>query len=112
MRSRLAPGSSTECRPREANFVAEDQAGQASALLLTQLQTGQRHDRIQEHQVDPPYELLLNNNASILGEHVDGKLVVALRELPGCTFRELSLLVPQTQPHVQKSTVPNCFVNT
>lgn len=103
MRSRLAPGSSTEYRPREANFVADYLAGQASALLLTQLQTGQRYDRIQEHQVDPPYELLLNNNASILGEHVDGKLVVALRELPGCTFRELSLLVPQTQPHVQKA---------
>ena len=97
MRSCLAPTSSTEYRPREANFVADYLAGRASALLLDQHQTERRTDTIQEYQVDPPYELLLS-----IGEHIDGKLVVALCELPSCTFQALSL-VPQTEPHVQKA---------
>ena len=87
MRSRLAPASTTEYRPREANVVADYLAGQASALLRMQMQAGQSPGRIQEHQVDPPYELLLSNNASIIGNHVDGKLIVALNELPDCTFQ-------------------------
>ena len=102
MRSRLAPLSAIEYRPREANFVADYLAGKASALLLAQLKSGESPLQIQEHLVDPPYELLLQNNASILGRHVDGKFVIALRELPDCTFEELSHLVPQVEPHVQR----------
>lgn len=103
MRSHLAPHSAVEYRPREANFVADYLAGQASALLLEQLKSGDSPLPIQEHSVDPPYELLLQNNASILGRHVDGKFVIALRKIPDCTFEELSHLVPQVEPHVQRT---------
>ena len=48
MRSRLAPASTTEYRPREANFVADHLAGRASALLRLQVQAGQSPNRIQE----------------------------------------------------------------
>ena len=40
MRSLLAPHSAVEYRPREANFVADYLAGQASALLIAQLKSG------------------------------------------------------------------------
>ena len=58
-RSRLAPLSATEYRPREANFVADYLAGQGSAFLLHRPEASIASEGIIEHEVNPPYELLL-----------------------------------------------------
>ena len=72
-RSRLAPLSATEYRPREANFVADYLAGQGSAFLLHRTEALAASEGIIEHEVNPPYELLLKHNASIFGRHAAGK---------------------------------------
>ena len=88
-RSRIAPNSITEYRPREANTLADYFAGQASAWLLQkgspQVPTGEPV----EVQVDPPYDLLLQANAVLLGPHREGKIVLILREQPGCSITQL-----------------------
>ena len=101
-RSRLAPHSATEYRPREANFVADYLAGQGSAALLQQKGQIGLPSIIREHQVDPPYELLLRHNASIAGKHAAGKFVIALSELPDCTYQEASILIPQLDLPIRK----------
>ena len=101
-RSRLAPHSATEYRPREANFVADYLAGQGSAVLLQQQGQSELPSTICEHQVDPPYELLLQHNASIAGKHAAGKFVLALSELPDCTYQEASILIPQLDLPIRK----------
>ena len=85
-RSRIAPDSITEYRPREANALADYFAGQASAWLL---QTGNTQVPTSVPfpiQVDPPYDLLLQANAVLLGPHRDGKIVLILREKPIAQF--------------------------
>ena len=72
-RSRIAPDSITEYRPREANALADYFAGQASAFLL-----------------DPPYDLLLEANAVILGPHQSGKTVLILQEVLGCDMFQMT----------------------
>ena len=101
-RSRLAPYSATEYRPREANFVADYLAGQGSAALLQRKGQIDLPSIIREHQVDPPYELLLRHNASIAGKHAAGKFVIALSELPDCTYQEASILIPQLDLPIRK----------
>ena len=83
-RSRLAPASATEYRPREANFVADYLAGRGSAFLLSRTEALPATEGITEHEVDPPYELLLQHNASIFGKHAEGKTILVLREIPAC----------------------------
>ena len=88
-RSRIAPDSITEYRPREANALADYFAGQASAWLL---QKGSPQVSTAEPltiQVDPPYDLLLQANAVLLGPHREGKIVLILREKPGCCITQL-----------------------
>ena len=60
-------------------------AGQASAWLL---QKGNLRNPTVEPiavQADPPYDLLLAANGVLLGPHKAGKIVLILREKPGCT---------------------------
>ena len=88
-RSRIAPNSITEYRPREANTLADYFAGQASAWLL---QKGNLQNPTVEPiavQADPPYDLLLAANAVLLGPHKTGKIVLILREKPGCSLTQL-----------------------
>ena len=88
-RSRIAPNSITEYRPREANTLADYFAGQASAWLL---QKGNLRNPTVEPiavQADPPYDLLLAANAVLLGPHKAGKIVLILREKPGCSITQL-----------------------
>jgi len=101
-RSRLAPSSATEYRPREANFVADYLAGQGSAFLLHRTETSTALEGIQEHEVSPPHELLLKHNASIFGRHAAGKTVLVLREVPACSSQALSVVVPQVDDHTQR----------
>ena len=94
-RSRIAPNSITEYRPREANTLADYFAGQASAWLL---QKGNLRNPTVEQiavQADPPYDLLQAANAVLLGPHKAGKIVLILREKPGCFF----FLVSRTRHH-------------
>ena len=92
-RSRLAPSSATEYRPREANFVADYLAGRGSAFLLHNAEAGVDLEGITEHDIDPPYELLLQYNASIFGKHAEGKTILVLRETSSCSSLALSQFV-------------------
>ena len=102
-RSRIAPLSTTEYRPREANFVADYLAGQGSAYLLLMQQ--ERADCPIEPvclDVSPPYELLLQNHAVIAGLHAGGKYFLALLEMPGCTVEEMARILPTVDSRTQK----------
>ena len=101
-RSRLAPSSATEYRPREANFVADYLAGRGSAFLLHNTEAGAAFQGIIEHDIDPPYELLLQHNASIFGKHAAGKTILVLREASACSALALSCVVPQVDEHTQR----------
>jgi len=95
-RSRLAPSSATEYRPREANFIVADYlAGRGSAFLLHRTEALAASEGITEHDVNPPYDLLLQHNASIFGKHAAGKTILVLREVPACSAQALSEVVPQ-----------------
>ena len=89
-RSRIAPDSITEYRPREANSLADYLAGQASAWLLQKGNTQVPTAVPFPIQVDPPYDLLLQANAVLLGPHREGKIVLILREKPGCSITQLA----------------------
>ena len=89
-RSRIAPDSITEYRPREANALADYFAGQASAWLLQRGGTQVSNSVPFPVQVDPPYDLLLQANAVLLGPHRDGKIVLILREKPGCDIAQFA----------------------
>ena len=101
-RSRLAPSSATEYRPREANFVADYLAGRGSAFLLHNTEASAAFQGIIEHDIDPPYELLLQHNASIFGKHAAGKTILVLREASACSALALSRVVPQVDEHTQR----------
>ena len=101
-RSRLAPSSATEYRPREANFVADYLAGRGSAFLLHNTEASAAFQGIMEHDIDPPYELLLQHNASIFGKHAAGKTILVLREASACSALALSQVVPQVDEHTQR----------
>ena len=84
-RSRAAPNAITEYRPRETNVISDYLAGQASAWILD----NPNDPRCSSGEpfsipVDPPYELLLEANAVILGPHVAGKVILMLQESLGC----------------------------
>ena len=102
-RSRIAPLSTTEYRPREVNFVADYLAGQGSAYLLA-LQHSQASlpNAPVYLEVAPPYELLLKNHATIAGPHAEGQFVLALMEMPGCSLEEIANLMPTLDPRVQR----------
>ena len=89
-RSRIAPDSITEYRPREANALADYLAGQASAWLLQKGNTQVPTAVPFPIQVDPPYDLLLQANAVLLGPHREGKIVLILREKPGCSIAQFA----------------------
>ena len=101
-RSRLAPSSATEYRPREANFIADYLAGRGSTFLLHHTEDSAAFQGIIEHDIDPPYELLLQHNASIFGKHAAGKTILVLREAPACSALTLSQVVPQVDEHTQR----------
>ena len=87
-RSRLAPHSVTEYRPREANAIADHLPGEASSYVLALL--GEDDDDLGDNPedfpilCDPPYELLLRENAIIAGPHKGGKVVLILTEIISC----------------------------
>ena len=101
-RSRLAPSSATEYRPREANFVADYLAGRGSAFFLHRPEAAAASHGITEQDVDPPYELLLQHNASIFGKHAAGKTILVLREVPACSAQALSEVMPQVDEQTQR----------
>ena len=102
-RSRIAPGSITEYRPREANALADYFAGQASASLIgadpSDLQLGKPF----EVPTDPPYDLLLATNAVILGPHRSGKTVLVLPEQVGCDMYQMALFASWDEGRYAKS---------
>ena len=102
-RSRIAPLSAAEYRPREANFVADYLAGQGSAYLLL-LQ--QEHTQLPNEpvclDVAPPYELLLKNHAVIAGFHAGGKFVLTLLEMPSCAIDDIARIMPTVDPRAQR----------
>ena len=90
-RSRAAPNAITEYRPRETNIISDYLAGQASAWILD----NPNDPRCSSGEpfsipVDPPYELLLEANAVILGPHVAGKVMLILQESLGCDKLQLA----------------------
>ena len=101
-RSRLAPLSATEHRPREVNFVADYLAGRGSAFLLHRTEAVAASQGITEHDIDPPYDLLLQHNASIFGKHAAGKTILVLREASACSAQALSEVVPQVDEQTQR----------
>ena len=85
LKSRLAPKAQPEYRPREANFLADYLAGEASRSLRgTSSATANQEMQSSRLDVNLPYELLLTNQAIILGKHQNGRVVLALREVPSC----------------------------
>ena len=89
-RSRLAPCSVTEYRPREANALADYFAGQASSFLLNRRRDSEQLESPVDVPSDPPYDLLLEANAVILGPHQSGKTVLILQEMPGCDMLQMA----------------------
>ena len=89
-RSRLAPHSITEYRPREANVIADHLAGEGSSYLMQLLGEGEDDlgDNPEDFPIvcDPPYELLLRENAVIAGPHQGGKVVLILSEQISCDY--------------------------
>ena len=85
LKSRLTPKAQPEYRPREANFLADYLAGGASRSLRdTSMLTADQNMQSSRLDVNLPYELLLTNQALILGKHQNGRVVLALREVPSC----------------------------
>ena len=93
-RSRVAPNAITEYRPRETNVIPDYLAGQASAWILANPNDPRcLHGAPSSIPVDPPYELLLNANAVILGPHMAGKVMLILQESLGCNELQLAGLL-------------------
>ena len=46
--------------------------GEAPPFLLHNTEAGAAFQGIMEHDIDPPYELLLQHNANIFGKHAAG----------------------------------------
>ena len=88
---------------REANFVADYLAGQGSAYLL-QLHSSQAQlpEAPQYLDIAPPYEMLLQKQASIVGPHAGGRFVIALLEVPGCNIDELTRIAQAQDPIVRR----------
>ena len=89
-RSRIAPSAVTEYRPREANALADYFAGQASSFLLDRGADSAQLESPVDVPCDPPYDLLLEANAVILGPHQGGKTVLILQEMPGCDMLQMA----------------------
>ena len=89
-RSRAAPNAITEYRPRETNVISDYLAGQASAWIRDNQHDPRCSGEPFSLPVDPPYELLLEANAVILGPHVAGKVMLILQETLGCNQLQLA----------------------
>ena len=89
-RSRAAPNAITEYRPRETNVISDYLAGQASAWIRNNQHDPRCSGEPFSLPVDPPYDLLLEANAVILGPHIAGKVVLILQETLGCTPSQLA----------------------
>ena len=89
-RSRIAPSAVTEFRPREANALADYFAGQASSFLLDRGVDSAQLESPVDVPSDPPYDLLSEANAVILGPHQGGKTVLILQEMPGCDMLQMA----------------------
>eukprot|EP00434_Breviolum_minutum_P037644 symbB.v1.2.033388.t1/scaffold4123.1/size58836/8 len=89
-RSRVAPNAITEFRPRETNVISDYLAGQASAWIRDNQHDPRCTGEPFSLPVDPPYELLLEANAVILGPHVAGKVMLILQETLGCNQLQLA----------------------
>ena len=89
-RSRAAPNAITEYRPRETNVISDYLAGQASAWILANPHDSRCSGEPFSIPIDPPYELLLEANAVILGPHVTGKVMLILQEMLGSNQLQLA----------------------
>ena len=89
-RSRAAPNAITEYRPRETNVISDYLAGQASAWIRDNPHDPRCSGEPFSIPVHPPYELLLEANAVILGPHVAGKVMLILQESLGCNQLQLA----------------------
>ena len=85
LKCRVAPAAQPEYRPREANFLADFLAGEASGSLKG-VEKAPANQPVQRCRLEVglPYELLLQHQAVILGPHQYGRTVLALREVPSC----------------------------
>ena len=106
-----------EYRPREANFLADYLAGEASGSLKSASRCPtEQLTRTHRLEVALPYELLLAEQAVILGQHQHGRTILALREIPSCDLslveqfavyqgsRQLTLLRQLLGSHVAAAT--------
>ena len=85
LKSRVAPAAQPEYRPREANFLADFLAGEASGSLKGADKAPVNQPvKCCRLEVNMPYELLLRHQAIIIGPHQYGRTVLALREVPSC----------------------------
>ena len=85
LKSRVAPAAQLEYRPREANFLADFLAEEASGSLKGADKAPVNQPvKCCRLEVNMPYELLLRHQAIILGPHQYGRTVLALREVPSC----------------------------
>ncbi len=120
LKSRIAPTTQPEYRPREANFLADFLAGEASGCLKGAAKaTANEAVKCCRLDVNMPYELLSRHQAVILGPHQYGRTVLALREVPCCPLalvekyaasqggRQLTLL-RQLATATQRLTKPLC----
>ena len=89
-RSRAAPNAITEYRPRKTNVISDYLAGQASAWIRNNQHDPRCSGEPFSLPVDPPYDLLLEANAVILGPHIAGKVVLILQETLGCNQSQLA----------------------
>ena len=74
----------------ETNVISDYLAGQASAWIRNNQHDPRCSGEPFSLPVDPPYDLLLEANAVILGPHVAGKVVLILQETLGCNQSQLA----------------------
>ena len=103
-RSLIAPSCQLLYRPREANFLADYLAGQGSRYLLDLHRNGHAFPggptRVQ---ATLPINLLLRQQAIILGTHCAGKTVLCLVERITCTSADLLDYTRHADEHIARS---------
>ena len=85
-RSRIAPTLNTD-RGKQMLIILQ---GERAPFHWTCLQSVSSQIQPIEVPVDPPYDLLLQANAVILGPHQDGKTVLILQEMAGCDLLQMA----------------------
>ena len=102
--SLIAPSCQMLYRPREANFLADYLAGKGSRYLLDLHRNGHAFpDAPTRVQATLPIDLLLRQQAILLGTHCSGKTVLCLVERTSCTSADLLDYTRHTDEHIARS---------